>query len=369
MGRKKSETPNYMARTFFCVLHNKALLNMGIEPNWDNLEELKANLNECFNMVSENYKYTICKSEQGVYHIHLVITLSKPIRATALSKKLGNAHIETMRGTKEQAEDYIEKRGKFEEKGEIILDRQGSIDKIENNQGYRTDWANFDKIALQDDFDLNDYILKNQITGKKEKDCINRYTRLMQTKAQAFRKLEVVYVEGETGQGKTKGVYDRHNAKDIFRISQDNTNSFKFDGYQGEKILLLDELRPNQIATSYLFQILDGYPMRVNVKGGYMWAQWEKIYITTCYSLDNWYKVDKSKPYFDTEEKVENVEKLRAQFLRRISTRYKAENFEWVPIPKNIPLSSSNSNITQASDEKQEEFMQISLDDIPDILK
>lgn len=357
VGRPKSQIPNYVAKTFFCVLHSKALENMGITPNWENIAELKANLNEALNLISTNYVYTICKSEKGVYHIHLVITVDKATRATTLSKNIGNAHIEPMRGTKEQADDYINKRGKFEEKGEIILDKDGNIETIVNNQGARTDWIEFDKLALKDGFNLNDYILEKGYTGYKEKACITRYSRLIEQKTQCFRSVEVIYVEGDTGQGKTKGVYDRHPYKEVFKFSTDTNNNFKFDGYKGEKILLLDELRPNQLSTGYLFQLLDGYPLRVNVKGGYMWAQWNKVYITTSYSLSEWFKVDKSKPYFDTEEKCESVEKLRKQFIRRISAHYKAINFVWTPIPLN---SSDSDNIPH-----KEEFMQVDFSQIP----
>ena len=76
--------------------------------------------------------------------------------------------------------------------------------------------------------------------------------------------VDIYYIEGPTGIGKTYGIFERF--PDAYRpiVSGDKV---WFDGYDGQETLLLDELRGN-IKMSMLLQLLDPYPLKVEVKGG-----------------------------------------------------------------------------------------------------
>lgn len=310
-----SDKYGYTAKTFFCVIHEKSLVNMGIEPKWENAEELKANFESALRDISENNVYTICRSAEGLYHIHLVITFTSAKRSITVAKMLGNCHVEEMRGSKEQAENYIEKRGKFEEKGEQILMRGGSIEKIENNRGKRTDYEEFDKAVLDGTINLNEHLL----TLANETEVRNfqaRYLRLLQRKVKPFRQIHVIYVEGEAGSGKSYGVIERY--PNAYRVSVADKTNFPFNGYSGEKELWLDELRPGVFKHAELMQVLDGYKMNVDVKYGQVPALWETVIITSAMPFDDWYK-----------DSFGRYEVGRKEFQRRIKERYKAYNHKW----------------------------------------
>ena len=85
-----------------------------------------------------------CISAKGLHHLHLVLEDDKTFRWTEVKKVLPRAHIEPTRGNKKQAEDYIYKRGKWEEKGEqtIIIKFHGEI---KGAQGVRTDLLDIGK--------------------------------------------------------------------------------------------------------------------------------------------------------------------------------------------------------------------------------
>lgn len=305
----------YIAKTFFCVIHSKSLENMGIKAEWENAEELKASFESALLDISESYVYTICRSAEGVYHIHLVITFESAKRSNSVAKMLGKCHVEEMRGSKEQADDYINKRGDFEEKGEAILLKGGNIEKIENNRGRRTDYEAFDKGVLEGTLCLNDFLL----TLKNETEVRNftaRHARLLEKKVVQFRKVKVIYVEGKAGEGKSKGAMERY--PNAFRASVAEKSNFPFNGYNGEKELWLDELRPNVFKHAELMQILDGYKMHVDVKYGRVPALWETVIITTAMPLKEWYKDDNNK-----------YENQKEQFTRRISEHYEAIKSEW----------------------------------------
>lgn len=317
-------TNETVGRTFFVVIHEESLKNMLIEPQWDNIEQFEKTLISSFSDVlgHDNFYGTICESAQGIKHIHLVETENKPKRFTAVAKKLGNAHTEQMRGTKEQAEDYIEKRGKFEEKGEKILGYFGNKNAIQNNSGKRTDLDIEKQIrdGTLNASNLNRYILDNTTTDTQAKRIENRYARILHDIYDKTKRenIEVIYVEGKTGEGKTYNAIEKY--PDYFIASVDEHNNFAFDNYKGEKTLILDELRPGIFKANELLRILDKYPLLLNVKYGNFPACWERIIITTAYPLKEWYN----------DETVKGNDDKKAQFLRRINKYYIAKNREWI---------------------------------------
>ena len=92
-----------------------------------------------------------------------------------------------------------------------------------------------------------------------------------------------------------------------------------FDGYNGDKTLLLDELRGN-IKLSYLLQILDPYPLKVEVKGGTVNAEWDRVFITTNTPPEKWY------PRVSAEDPRTFEALLRRIGFRPLSPRYTVVN-------------------------------------------
>jgi len=73
-----------------------------------------------------------------MHHLHLVLEDSNTARFSAIKKAYPTAHIEPTMGSKAQAEDYIQKKGKFAGKGEktLYIARRGEI---QGRQGQQTD--------------------------------------------------------------------------------------------------------------------------------------------------------------------------------------------------------------------------------------
>nr|WCR62206.1 MAG: replication associated protein [Circoviridae sp.] len=89
------------------------------------------------------------------------------------------------------------------------------------------------------------------------------------------RPVRVIWLWGPTGSGKTR--YAIEHAGDEYWISN---HSEWFDGYWGQKTVILDDLRASTYKFAFLLRLLDRYPMMVQIKGG--WEVWnpEVIYIT-----------------------------------------------------------------------------------------
>ena len=203
--------------------------------------------------------WSLEKGENGTPHYQGYLELFKQVEskdAGPIKKILGypGAHIEKRRGTARQAADYCKKLDDTHvdgpwEFGEISHQGQsetGRLEKEEQNAfigDLREGFKNLRDVP-------NDLIRSCPMAIK-----------MALTMAPLVRResVDVYYIEGPTGIGKTYGIFERF--PDAYRpiVSGDKV---WFDGYDGQETLLLDELRGN-IKMSMLLQLLDPYPLKV----------------------------------------------------------------------------------------------------------
>ncbi len=179
------------------------------------------------------------------------------------SKKL---HVEACRGTESENEKYCQKDNKYKKIGEFTT------------QGKRTDLDSLKKLIdlggtmydiAQENFPT--YIMFNR-GFEKYKQLIDKRSR------QSFRKVEVIHVYGRTGTGKTRWALE--DSQDCYMIKGKGLKWW--DGYDGEKNIIIDEY-DNDVRITELLGLLDGHPHRLDVKGGFTWANWNKVIITSNY--------------------------------------------------------------------------------------
>lgn len=99
--------------------------------------------------------------------------------------------------------------------------------------------------------------------------------------------LSVDWIYGGTGKGKTTRIENFFGFKDVFYIREYNP-SFPFEGYEGQKILVLDEFK-GQLLFKQLLNTCYGSPQLLNVKGSSIWAGWEKVVIISSEAPDKLY--------------------------------------------------------------------------------
>jgi len=157
-------------------------------------------------------------------------------------------HLETRRGTRQEAKDYCAKDGKFTEFGEF--------EALTNTELFRKD-INFLKENYPAFF------------------C--RYHKglyLLQDKGKKWRDVKTIIYYGGAGTGKTRKCMEMD---DIYKIDYPYV---WWDGYMGEKKLLIDDFSLKNIQRGHLLNLLDGYRLRLETKGSHTWANWEEVYIT-----------------------------------------------------------------------------------------
>jgi len=103
-------------------------------------------------------------------------------------------------------------------------------------------------------------------------------------KAKKFRKVEVEVLIGPTGTGKTRRALENPS---VYLMPA--SDKLWFDGYEGENCLVIDDFYGN-IKYGTFLRMLDGHQLQMPVKGGFVWAQWTKVVITSNAEPGDWYQ-------------------------------------------------------------------------------
>ncbi len=215
--------------------------------------------------------------EEKTPHLQGYAELSRRTRFNTVQNAIPRAHLEARRGTQEQALTYCKKEGNFEEYGEP------------RRQGVRTDVISF----------------IDQVRQGVTDDCLldtmphhfSRFTRLANriryAQAETIgierhqKPVEVFVFWGCAGTGKTRRVWESEPFSDIYQPDL-STQSLWFDGYSGQRVLLLDDYR-GCIRYDFFLKLLDRYHLRIPVKGSFTYKGWSRVYITSNVGPHAWY--------------------------------------------------------------------------------
>jgi len=210
--------------------------------------------------------------ESNTPHLQGYVTLPARKRRNQVKQLLGSrCHLEKAKGSPQQNRTYCSKDGDFAEWGELP-----------SSKGTRSDL-----LAVQSAIQAGDS--RDDICDQHF-SIYAKYSRFLdsyiadQLKPRTWETQNIVYW-GKTGTGKTKQVYEFHEITDIYK----HTGERWFDGYTGQPVVLFDDFTGGVFPLSYLLQIMDRYPMKVPIKGGFV--QWvpKTIYFTSNINPDDWY--------------------------------------------------------------------------------
>lgn len=225
------------------------------------VDQLREYAKSCRYMV---FGYEVCP-DTGRKHLQGYHYTERQRSLRAFSKKFGNCHVAAQRGTAKQASDYCKEDGKFEEFGELP------------QQGKRADW----------DKALEDLKTKDVIDVLEDQPHLIPCQRQLREIKNMFlkpkhRDVEVIVIYGDAGTGKTRYAYDTYT--DIYAKPPGQW----WDGYSGQKVVLMDDFY-GWVQYHDLLHILDRYPYNAPYKGGYVWAQWDTVIITSNKKPSEWY--------------------------------------------------------------------------------
>lgn len=153
------------------------------------------------------------------------------------------------------------------------------------------------------------------------------------------RRLDVLVLWGPPGLGKTTLAYQY--SPSLYRLSVPTRGDrLWWDGYMGEDTLLLDDFY-GQIPITFMLNILDGFPLRINVKASHTYANYTKVIITSNVCPDEWYRSVDDPPVYG---KVGTIPvQVLAAFKRRLNRVIEVtpENVSVLSLFAESPESSS----------------------------
>lgn len=292
------------SRSWFCVLNNPQELYTG-EPH----EIAEKVLDEWVNgHPTRTGAVAYCISAEGLIHLHMVLEDSQMARFSALKNTYPKAHLEPTKGNKEQAENYINKLGKYAEKGEQVV-YIAKFGEIKGCQGSRRD------LEI-----IQDLIEQGETPGKIMNMNISfrRYEKLIRDAFFAKRTSEIPYIRdvcvywhlGESGSGKSwesVKLIEKYGEDNFYMLSDYENGGL--DKYCGEPVLFMDEFR-GQIRYSTLLTMLQGYRQQIHARYTNIVPLWTEVHITSV--------LPPEKVYLNMVRENQELDTLK-QLFRRIN--------------------------------------------------
>jgi len=214
----------------------------------------------------------------GRRHLQGFLYFRNSLTRSGVKKRLGSGfegiHLEVSKGTVDQNITYCSKDGDFESYGE------------RPSQGRRSDLL---EIKLQIEDGINERTIAEDhwsqwVVYRRSFEAYR--TLLLEPKLRL--ECRVYLIVGSSGTGKTRYVYQRFaDTPGGLWMSHDPTLKW-FDGYQGQRAVVIDDFRGGA-DFEFVLRLLDIYPLKVPVKGGFV--QWcpDFIFLTSNTEPSDWY--------------------------------------------------------------------------------
>ena len=230
----------------------------------------------------------------GTYHTHIFLFSPSPMRFSTVKNRFSTAHIEKAYGSAKANRAYILKEGHW-----------ADTDKAETSvSGTFEEWGDLPAEKEEEAPEMFK-LIQDLRAGKSVMEIIEDNPKLafrireIETLRQAIleekysaenRALEVTYLYGASGTGKTRGIFEKHDRKSICRITDyGGRNGVRFGAYHCQDVLVLEEFH-SQIPISAMLNYLDIYPLTLPARYTDRIACYTKVYITSNIPLEEQYR-------------------------------------------------------------------------------
>ena len=140
----------------------------------------------------------------------------------------------------------------------------------------------------------------------------------LESKASQWRTVEVILLTGDAGTGKTAYAIAQSEKDGGYFKPDLSKKDIWFNGYQGQKNLILDDFRGKSTSFDNLVRLLDGHKLELPIKGGHTYALWERVWITSNQTPEEWYErlnTHAQSEWYDAE----TMKREQNAFWRRIN--------------------------------------------------
>lgn len=257
-----------------------------------------------------SFQYAAVVDEKGSnFHTHVFLIFNSRVRWSTVQKHFPHAHIDVVKGSIEEVLEYMKKDGKWldnekkqEQKIEGSFEEQGKLP--EKRKEKNTLLSELYAMVLEGK--TNSEIINENTDYIAYLDLMDRVRTTMlidQNRSERRLDLRNIYVFGKTGTGKTRMVLDRHEDKNVFRVTD---YKHPFDNYNMESVLCLEEFR-NSLPLAQCLQLMDIYMVELSARYSNKLGIYKTLYMVSNWALEKQF----------TESRAEDMESYEA-FKRRI---------------------------------------------------
>ena len=259
--------------------------------------------------------WCMCDEIGSTPHTHLYLYSPNAIEFTTMQQRFHGAHIEDAKGSHRENRDYIRKDGKwrddtkhetnlpdtFEESGELPPERS------------KREAVSTQVLDMIADGATNAEIVREfpSMMNRLQHLDATRQTLLEEAYRSEWRKLEVHYIWGKTGTGKTRHVMETYGYTNVFRVTN---YAHPFDGYKGQPVILFDEFR-SSLPIADMLKYLEGYPLMLPCRYADKVACFTTVYLVSNIPLEKQYpniQVDEPETYNAFLRRIHHVSELLA---------------------------------------------------------
>lgn len=229
--------------------------------------------------------YQLERGEQGTPHLQGYIHLQRQQRMSWL-KGLKQRTVEGEEYTVFERAHFIAAKGSAAQNKAYCTKTEGRVEgpwelgEQPKGQGQRTDLEAAAKILIETG-DIN--AIDRTVLMMHPSGCMKLASL---AKCPRRENMKIITIIGRTGIGKSYSVHDM--CPDVYVIQVGNSGLW-WDGYTGQKAILFEEYK-GQVQLQKMLQILDPYPLRLEIKGGSVPARFDLVFITSNSTPDKWYK-------------------------------------------------------------------------------
>lgn len=202
----------------------------------------------------------------GREHIQGWLQWSNPRQVNKFWALFNHPFIQSRYGTVDDNQRYTAKDGRWEEFGTPPV------------QGERADWKR--AVQLLGDQSVHAVVL-DQPHLLPSIRALERFHTLSRQPPKD-RDVQVIYIHGPSGCGKTRSIHE------LYPDAYWKPNGDWWDGYEGQPVVVLDDFY-SDLPWAQLLRVLDRYPLRVPVKGGFVSACWTTVLISSNHPIEQQY--------------------------------------------------------------------------------
>lgn len=238
--------------------------------------------------------FALEEGKKGTPHLQGFVHLKNAKTLTALKKFLGSNryHVEKTMGTDFENWNYIMEMNEGKKQGTLVW----SWGDEPKEEGEPDAWDSILEM-IEGGFNNRDIVRKWPSIAIRCQSAIDRYrVEYEWGECRRWRDVEVTYLAGPTGSGKTRSVLYHEDGRvntDVYRCTN---GKHPFDKYDGEGTIVFEEFR-SQYTCRDMLNWIDGHPLLLPARYADRMAKFTKVVILSNWRFEEQYRtVQESSP-------------------------------------------------------------------------